>query len=319
MRTIQTEHPGVLFLALLIVASLVGCSADPETVAPTAGVASTGPRAALLRSLPQVSDLPSRYLPLGDLAGHGELYAEGGEATSRSDDGDHYHGYDGPPLWAKDLKGARTEGVVYGVEGSAVISAGYLVAQSDLAASKSFHGLTLRELDFPTPRHLTVDLVEGETQDSNRYLLLWHFVPTEQPSRPVIELGQLPSADSLPEDYVVYACDQFPERFCPGMGRHYTRNVRALTRPLDAEGNDHVTYGEAAGKLIFIEYIVTQEDLVAGVSWPAMPLDDHPIPPIDNVHLLHFETGGEFGLYTIHMYFLPEEIYLPWETEPETL
>jgi len=302
-----------------MVVSLIGCSADPETVASTAEVASTGPRAALLRSLPQVSDLPSRYLPLADLAGHGELYAEGGEATSRSDDGDHYHGYDGPPLWAKDLKGARTEGVVYGVEGSAVISAGYLVAQSDLAASKSFHGLTLRELDFPTPRHLTVDLVEGETQDSNRYLLLWHFVPTEQPSRPVIELGQLPSADSLPEDYVVYACDQFPERFCPGMGRHYTRNVRALTRPLDAEGNDHVTYGEAAGKLIFIEYIVTQEDLVAGVSWPAMPLDDHPIPPIDNVHLLHFETGGEFGLYTIHMYFLPEEIYLPWETEPETL
>lgn len=316
---IQTGHPRVFFLALLMVASVVGCSVEPETVAPTAEAARPDPRAALLQSLPQVSDLPPRYLPVGDLAGHGELYAEGGEATSRSDDGDHYHGYDGPPLWAKDLQGARTEGLVYGVEEGAVISAGYLVAQSDLAASKSFHGLTLRELDLPTARYLTVDLVAGETDDSNRYLLLWHFVPPEQPARPVLGLGQLPSTGSLPDDYVVYACDQFPERFCPGMGRHFTRDVRALTRPLDAEGNDHVTYGEAAGKLIFIEYIVTQEDLVAGVSWSPMPLDDMPIPPIDNVHLLHFETGGDLGLYTIHMYFLPEEIYLPWETEPETL
>ena len=318
VRTIQTDRR-VFFLALLMAAALVACSAEPESLEPATEGTSADSRAALLISLPSVGDLPPHFRPIGDLAGHGELYAENGEAASRGDDGDHYHGYDGPPLWAEDLKGTRTDGVVYGVEGDAVVSAGYLVAQEDLAAGKSFHGLTLRELDFPAARSLTVDLVQGESGDSNQYLLLWHFVATEQPAKPVLELGQLPAVDTLPEDYVVYACNQFPQRFCPGMGRHYTRDIQALTRPLDATGNAHVTYGEAAGKLIFIEYIVTQEDLVAGVSWPAMPLDDHPIPPIDNAHLLHFETGGELGLYTIHMYFLPEEIYLPWKAEPDAL
>ena len=63
MRMIQTDHPRAFFLALLMAVSLIGCSANPETVAPTAEVPITGPRLALLRSLPQVSDLPSRYLP----------------------------------------------------------------------------------------------------------------------------------------------------------------------------------------------------------------------------------------------------------------
>ena len=82
-------------------------------------------------------------------------------------------------------------------------------------------------------------------------------------------------------------------------------------------------YGEAAGKLIFIEYVLGQEELRAGISWPAMPLNDLPIPPIDNLHVLHFGSpenpATTEGRYTVHMYFLPEDIYLNWETEPETL
>ena len=76
-------------------------------------------------------------------------------------------------------------------------------------------------------------------------------------------------------------------------------------------------YGEAAGKLI---YILTQKDLAARISWPAMPLDGLPIPPIDNAHVLHFGAPGSAGgVYTVHMYFLPEDTYLAWETEPEKL
>ncbi|GIT23006.1 MAG: hypothetical protein CM1200mP40_26880 [Gammaproteobacteria bacterium] len=56
------------------------------------------------------------------------------------------------------------------------------------------------------------------------------------------------------------------------------------------------------------------------VSWSAaMPLDGIPIPPIDNVHILHFGTNeSTSGRYTFHMYFIPEETYLAWETEPSS-
>ena len=57
-----------------------------------------------------------------------------------------------------------------------------------------------------------------------------------------------------------------------------------------------------------------------GVSWPEMPLYHLPIPPIDNAHVLHFGRAGSLsGRYTVHMYFLPEETYLAWETEPPQL
>ena len=81
-----------------------------------------------------------------------------------------------------------------------------------------------------------------------------------------------------------------------------------------------VIYGEAAGKLIFIEYVFSQEDLATGISWPTIPLGGLPIPPIDNVHLLHFGTGESArGRYAVHMYFIPEETYLAWDAEPAAL
>ena len=56
------------------------------------------------------------------------------------------------------------------------------------------------------------------------------------------------------------------------------------------------------------------------MSWPAIPLGGLPIPPIDNVHVLHFGRGGSTsGRYTVHMYFIPEETYLAWDAEPSTL
>ena len=59
---------------------------------------------------------------------------------------------------------------------------------------------------------------------------------------------------------------------------------------------------------------------ISGMSWPAIPLDGLPIPPIDNIHVLHFGTDeSTTGRYTVHMYFLPEEVYRGWEAEPESL
>ena len=300
---------------------LVGCAASEDPAEPSVAVEQPGLEApAWLPSLPQATELPSGYRSVGELGGRGMFYAVGDQPSFRVDDGDHYHGYDGPGVWAKDSKDVRTQGALYGVEDGAIVSAGYLIRQADLVAGKSFHGLTIRELNFPAAHSLTIDLVQGETEESNQYLLLLHFLPPEGEVRPMLQTGELPLVESLSDEFVVFACNHLPEtRFCPGMGRHYT-DPTSVSRLVDATGNEGVIYGEAAGKLIFIEYVFTQEDLKAGISWPAMPLSDLPIPPIDNVHVLHFQRPGTTtGRYTVHMYFLPEETYLHWETEPESL
>ena len=108
------------------------------------------------------------------------------------------------------------------------------------------------------------------------------------------------------------------------MGRHYIDLPTPVVDPTFSRqpgetGDDGVIYGEAAGKLIFIEYVFSQADLAAGISWPTVPLSGLPIPPIDNVHVLHFGTEATSGRYTVHMYFIPEETYLAWETEPTQL
>ena len=174
---------------------------------------------------------------------------------------------------------------------------------------------------------MTVDFIAGETQDSNEYLWLWHFTPQKGLKPSMLPVGQLPSAASLPNEYEVFACDHFPEtRFCPGMGRHFTNLSEQISRGHYSRHPTTVVdfggiYGEAADKLIFIEYVLNQEDLMNNVSWSAaMPLDGIPIPPIDNVHILHFGTNeSTSGRYTVHMYFIPEETYLAWETEPSML
>ncbi len=309
-------------LAVVLLAGAVGmagCGGSPpaEVEAPPEAMAPVGP------VLPTGDPLPAQYASVGELAGRGEFYAAGGSAELREHDGSHYHGYDGPLVWADDGKGTRTQGLVYGVQDGNVVSAGYLLAQDDLGAGRSFHGMTLREVDLPVARSMTVDLIPGDSAAGGQYLFLWHFglSPADAPG-----VGELPPLGDLPDGYTVIACDHVPDtRFCPGMGRHYTdlsvpTGGPAFARqPSDTE-TAGVIFGEAAEKLIFIEYVFGQADLIEGMSWPAIPLDDLSIPPIDNVHVLHFGTDDSTdGRYTVHMYFLPEEVYLGWDAEPETL
>ena len=316
-------NPARVYVGTWIVAiGLLGC-AGPPPVEPKPDV----DRAAPLRSLPQATELPSDYRPIGELANREMFYAAGNQPAFRIDDGGHYHGYAGPGVWAKEPKGMRTQGLLYGVEDGAIVSAGYLIRQADLVAGKSFHGLTLRGLDFPVAHSMTVDLIEGETADADQYLWLWHFTPPDDAVPSMLTTGQLPLATSLPSGYQVVACDHEPEtRFCPGMGRHFIDRSDpdggpGVNRQPTSFGDDGVIYGEAAGKLIFIEYVFSQQDFVNGVSWSAaIPLSGLPIPPIDNVHVLHFGGAGSTrGSYTVHMYFIPEETYLAWDAEPSAL
>ena len=271
-----------------------------------------------MASLHHVTDLPSSFRPVSELAGRGVFYAAGAP-LHRIDDGDSHHGFDALPMW-ETKAGARTQGAVYGVEDDVIVSAGYLMRQVDLVAGRSFHGLSLRELDFPPAQYVTVDLVEGATADANLYLWLWHFRPQYGPARHMLSAGELPPVESLPPRFSVYACEDAPDYFCPRMGRHYTDRSKRLGRNPTSTGDDGLSYGEAAGKLIFIEYSFAQTDFQAGVSWDAMPLDGLPIPPIDNVHILHYAgADGAPGRFTLHMYFIPEETYLAWDREPPRL
>lgn len=312
-----TVHPNwfrALAGAFVLTAGiLLQWPAAPDTAAAQAPAAD---RAALLAGLPRAADLPPDYQPIGKLAGRGPFHAAGGKRIHRPDDGSHYHGYAGPGVWAREPKGLRTDGLVYGVEDGAVVSAGYILRQADLTAGRSFHGLTLRGLDFPAAHAFTTDFLPDEASGDHQFLLLWHFLPPAT-APAMLPYGELPPVTNLPERFTVYACEQYPNDFCPGMGRHYTDLSKPAGRMPNSPGDDGVIYGEAAGKLIFIEYVLGQRELAEGASWPEMPLYHLPIPPIDNVHVLHFGRPGSLdGRYTVHMYFLPEETYLAWKTEP---
>ena len=233
--------------AWVVVIGLLGCSGLERARAADQQPPADG--SAAHRLLPQVSELPAIYHPVGELAGRGVFYGTSEGTSFRIDDGNHYHGYDGPGVWAQDAQGVRTQGLLYGIDDGAVVSAGYLIRQMDLVAGKSLHGLTLRELDLPVAYSMTVDLIEGESEDSNQYLLLWHFTPSDDVAPPMLMAGQLPLATSLPRGYEVFACDHIPEtRFCPGMGRHFIDLSAPGTDPTfsrqpSATGDVGVIYG----------------------------------------------------------------------------
>jgi hypothetical protein len=313
--------PAGLWACLAV--ALMGCAAALGTGA--AAQQPTEDRAALLRSLPRVTELPSGYRAVGELAGRGHFYALAGPPVFRIDDGGAHHtGAANTAAWAtmaaKGMKGHGTQGVLYRVEDGAITAAGYLIRQSDLVAGKSFRGLTFRELPFPAAQSLTIDLVKGATADGNRYLWLWHFLPQQGQVRPMLPAGELPPVTSLPSRFTVIGADVHPKAFYPRMGRHRRDGSSPGRRLPTAARDESVLYGEAAGKLIFIEYVFSHQDFAAGVSWPAMPLNGVPVPPIDNVHIMHYAaTPDASENFTAHMYFIAEERYLAWETEPPSL
>ena len=313
----NSVHPHLFRCAAVTLAVAAGVLLHAAAVSGPAGAQVPSGGGAAAASLPRVSDLPAGFQPAGEIAGRGMFYAEGGRPAYRLDDGTHYHGYDAPIGWSKMPKEVSAQGVLYGVDGDTVVSAGYLLRQADLTAGRSFRGLTLRGLDFPAAHSFTTDFVPDEATGNHQFLMLWHFRPFVEHGLPY---GQLPPRSILPPRFTVFACDQFAEVFCPGMGRHFTDLSRPAGRSPDSPGDDGVIYGEAAGKLIFIEYVLGQREFAEGVSWPEMPLHNLAIPPIADAHVLHFGRPGSLtGRYTVHMYFIPEATYLSWQTEPGQL
>ena len=297
-------------------ASTVLCGAATLGNVPAAAQQADADRAAALQSLPRVSDVPPEFRFASELADRGVFLTAGGLSFRRDDGGEH-HGFDALRHWASEEKDDPTQGAVYKVEDGAVVAAGYLVRQSDLVAGRSFRHLSLRGLAFPAPEYLSVEFLAADSTEANRYLWLWHFLPPAGPASPTVPAGELPPVTSLPPRFTLFACAEYPNDFCPQMGRHFTDGSASATRDPAATGDDGVIYGEAEGRLVFIEYVFRQQDLAAGASWPELPLNSVPIPPLDNLHLLHYGSpDGPPGTYTAHMYFIPETTYLAWDEDP---
>ena len=300
----------------LVVAGALLCGAAALGTQPVAAQPSDPDRAAALQALPRVSDLPPEFRYAPELADRGVFLVGGGLAFRRDDGGEH-HGFDALRHWASDEKDDPTQGAVYKIEDGSVVAAGYLVRQADLVAGGSFRHLSLRELDFPAPQYLSVEFREAESTEANRYLWLWHFLPLAGSASPTVPAGTLPPVTSLPPRFTLFACAEYPNDFCPQMGRHFTDGSASATRAPATTGDDGVIYGEVEGRLVFIEYVFRQQDLAAGASWPELPLNSVPIPPLDNLHLLHYGSpDGPPGTYTAHMYFIPEKTYLGWDDDP---
>ena len=300
----------------LVAAGTVLCGAAAFGTGPAEAQQPDAARDAALQALPRVGDLPPEFRYARELADRGVFLAGGGLAFRRDDGGEH-HGFDALRHWAADEKDDPTQGAVYRVEDGAVVAAGYVVRQSDLVAGRSFRHLSLRGLDFPAPQYLSVEFLEAESTEANRYLWLWHFLPPAGPPSASVPAGELPPVTSLPPRFTLFACAEYPNDFCPQMGRHFTDGSASATRNPATTGDDGVIYGEAEGRLIFIEYVFRQQDLAAGASWPELPLNSVPIPPLDNLHLLHYGgADGPTGTYTAHMYFIPEKTYLAWDEDP---
>ena len=63
-----------------------------------------------------------------------------------------------------------------------------------------------------------------------------------------------------------------------------------------------------------------QDVVLLGFTRRSIASEPAPRTTIDNIHVLHFGTDEPTtGRYTVHMYFLPEDVYLSWEAEPSSL
>ena len=230
----------------LVVAGALLCGAAALGTQPVAAQPSDPDRAAALQALPRVSDLPPEFRYAPELADRGVFLVGGGLAFRRDDGGEH-HGFDALRHWASDEKDDPTQGAVYKIEDGSVVAAGYLVRQADLVAGGSFRHLSLRELDFPAPQYLSVEFREAESTEANRYLWLWHFLPLAGSASPTVPAGTLPPVTSLPPRFTLFACAEYPNDFCPQMGRHFTDGSASATRAPATTGDDGVIYGEVEG------------------------------------------------------------------------
>lgn len=110
---------------------------------------------------------------------------------------------------------------------------------------------------------------------------------------------KLPPASSLTPDIVQLS------PVVPGMGEHWANPKDMPLGPI---------YGVHKGKLIFFEFMISQEDFNKGMSFVDLKSKiKQPLPPVDHVDI-DWEPAGHEGFpvphYDIHLYFVSHEEHM---------
>lgn len=108
-------------------------------------------------------------------------------------------------------------------------------------------------------------------------------------------LATLPRLDSLPKEVVQLS------PVIPAMGSHHGDPSMMPIGPI---------YCGYQGRVICLEYMLTQADFQAGKSWTNLKGVDG-LPPVDHVNI-EFQPNGHEGFdvphYDIHLYFIPAAV-----------
>ncbi len=106
----------------------------------------------------------------------------------------------------------------------------------------------------------------------------------------------LPGVDTLPKDVIQISPT------VPAMGEHWANPATLPLGPI---------YCVHQGKIVCLEFMISQEDFASGKSWPVLAGKDG-LPPVNHTNIgfqEHGHEGFEVPHYDIHMYFLsPEEV-----------
>ncbi len=87
----------------------------------------------------------------------------------------------------------------------------------------------------------------------------------------------------------------------PAMGSHHASPETLPLGPI---------YCGYEGKIVCLEYMISQEDFKAGKTWMNLPTAKD-LPPVDHVNI-QFEPQGHEGFavphYDVHIYFIPQDV-----------
>ena len=127
-----------------------------------------------------------------------------------------------------------------------------------------------------------------------RYGLLTAFVFWPLAAHAESAFENLPSADILPEGTIQLSPT------VPGMGEHWANPKDMPLGPI---------YCVHERKIVCLEFMISQQHLQAGKSWPEMSGLKN-LPPVDHVNMgfePHGHEGYEIPHYDMHIYFVDPE------------
>ena len=108
--------------------------------------------------------------------------------------------------------------------------------------------------------------------------------------------------DRLPEASILPANIVQVSPLVPTMGEHWADPATLPLGPI---------YCVHEGKIVCLEFMMSQEDYASGKSWPTLAGIDG-LPPVNHVSVgfePHGHEGFEIPHYDMHMYFLsPEDV-----------